>query len=109
MTKSTDKLEPQPLLPRFGTLWFFVVAIIVALAMFVIRAAEQGQALAAAMAFTVLFLAVTALFSGAAFLVAFLVGAMERAAQGEQTKTSSPFIDGSLPEQLIPPKPPSET
>ena len=109
MDTSTDNLEPQPFLPRFGLAWFFVVAIVVAIAMFVIRAAEQGQALAAAMTFTVLFVIAASAFSAVAFLIAFAFGAMERAAQGEKVEPSSPFIDGSLPEQIVPPKPPTET
>ncbi|MEZ6133353.1 MAG: hypothetical protein R3C53_00445 [Pirellulaceae bacterium] len=40
--------EPQPLLPRIGMIWFFIVALIVAIALGVIRYAEQGGALATA-------------------------------------------------------------
>ena len=31
--------------------------------------------------------------------------AMEKALEGEREKIGSPFIDGSYPEQMIPPKP----
>ena len=97
--------EHQPLLPRFGMAWFFVAILMVAIALFIVRAAEQGQSLAAAMVFTSLFFLVTAFISGSCFIVAFLFGAMERAIEGEQQEVGSPFIDGSLPDQIVPPKP----
>ena len=105
---SADKPEittTQPLLPRIGMIWFFVAVLLVAIALFIVRAAEQGQALAAAMVFTVVFLLVAALISGASFFVAFLLGAMERALEGQRPKLGNPFSDGSPPEQIVPPKP----
>lgn len=97
--------QGQPLLPRVSMVWYFVVVVLVAIALFVIRAAEQGQALAAALTFTCVFLLAVALISAACFIVAYLLGAMEKALEGDREKTASPFIDGSYPEQLIPPKP----
>lgn len=105
---SDEYTEPQPLLPRFGMVWFFILVLIVAIALFVIRAADQAQALSAAMVFTVLFAFATLALSGMSFLVAYLFGALEKAVEGEQQRTGSPFIDGSLPEQIIPPKPADE-
>ncbi len=97
--------EKQPLLPRFRMIWFFVVAVIVALALFVVRAADQGDALAAASLLTIVFFSAVCLFSGGCFVVAFLFGSMEKAMEGEVQSPSSPFIDGSLPDQIVPPKP----
>lgn len=85
--------------------WFFVVVLLVAIALFIVRAAEQGQALAAAMVFTATFAITTALISACCFVVAFLFGAMERAMAKDQDQVGSPFIDGSPPEQILPPKP----
>ncbi len=102
----SESEQNQPLLPRIGMIWYFIVVVVVAIMLFVIRAAEQGQALAAAMAFTGLFLFVVALISGGCFVVAFLFGAMEKAFDSGREEPASPFIvDGSLPEQLVPPKP----
>ena len=99
-----DNIEPQPLLPRVGMVWFFITVLLVAVAMFVVRSAEQGQALSAAMVFTLVFLAATAIFWGCAFVVAFLLGALEKAVEGDQQRVGSPFIDGTLPDQIVPPK-----
>ena len=102
-------MAEQPFLPRIGLIWFFIVATLTAIALGIVRAADQGQALAAAMGFAALFLMVLAMLSGGAFLVAFMFGAMERAVEGEQEQVANPFIDGSLPEQIIPPRPVDET
>ena len=107
MSEQRDTVA-QPFLPRVGLVWFFVVATLVAIALGIVRAADQGQALAAAMVFVLLFLFTLSVFSGLSFLVAFLFGAMEEAVSGEREQTSSPFIDGSLPEQIIPPQPVDE-
>lgn len=85
--------------------WFFIVVALVAVAMYVVRAAEQGQALSAGMIFTLVFAFFVALTSGVSFVVAFLFGALEKAVEGEEQKVASPFIDGSLPDQIVPPKP----
>ncbi|MFK7736384.1 MAG: hypothetical protein AB8B50_10165 [Pirellulaceae bacterium] len=104
VSQDSDFEEQQPLLPRFGMLWFFIAAVVVAIALFIIRAADQGQSFAAAMVFTVLFLAVASLMSGLCFAAAFLLGSLERSVSGEDYKVSSPFSSGSMPEQLVPPK-----
>ncbi len=95
----------QPLLPRVSMVWYFIVVVLVAIALFIVRAAEQGQALAAALIFTCFFLLAVAFISAACFVVAYLLGAMEKALEGDREQTGSPFIDGSFPEQMIPPKP----
>ena len=86
-------------------LWFFIAVVLVAIALFIVRAADQGQALAATIVFTVCFLAITAFVSGICFVAAFLFGAVERAVEGEQHKIESPFIDGQLPKQQVAPLP----
>lgn len=104
VSQEPDFEEHQPLLPRFSMLWFFIVAVLVAIALFVIRAADQGQALASAMVFTVIFLAVAAIASGLCFTIAFLLGSLERSVSGEEKQVSSPFSSGSMPEQIVPRK-----
>lgn len=101
-TKQTDPL-PQPLLPRFSTLWFFIAAVLVAIQLYIIRAAEQGQALAFASVYILAFGLVVAFLAGGCFMVSFLLGATELAIKGANEEVSSPFIDGSPPEQIIPP------
>lgn len=100
-----EQLEHQPLFPRISMAWFFFVAVIVAIALYVVRAADQGQAIAAAMVFTVVFFVVTAILSALCFFIAFAFGAMERAVDKEVEVPASPFIDGSPPEQIILPRP----
>lgn len=95
----------EPLLPRVSISWFFIAVSIVAVALLIIRAADQGKALAAAIAFTGVFALVTALISGACFVFAFLFGAIERAVRPDEEPLGNPFIDGSPPEQMVPPKP----
>jgi uncharacterized membrane protein YhaH (DUF805 family) len=104
VSQDPDFKDQQPLLPRFGMLWFFIAAVVVAIALFVIRAADQGQSMAAAMVFTVLFLAIAAIASGLCFTIAFLLGSLERSVSGEDHQVSSPFSSGAMPEQLVPPQ-----
>lgn len=84
--------------------WFFIVVTIVAIALFVVRAADQGRALAVAMVFSVIFFGCLALLSGITFGVAFLFGAIEKILLGPQEQTASPFISDRPPEQIIPPQ-----
>jgi len=95
---------PQPFLPRVRMIWLFVAITVVAIALGIIQAADQGQAFAAALVFTCIFILLFAIFSGASFLVAYLFGFVEKNL-GESTVASSPFADGRLPEQVIPPAP----
>lgn len=95
----------QPFLPRINMIWFFVVVTVVALALGVVRAAEQGRALAAALVFVSLFAVAVAFVSGAFFLVAYLMGATEKAVAGDLTRAGSPFVDGQLPDQVLKPGP----
>ncbi len=103
MLHPSESVEPQPFLPRVRMIWFFVVVSVVAAALAIIRMAEQWQTLVAALLFIAVFLGLLAMFSGACFVVAFLLGAMERAVAGQQEQPVNPFSDGSLPEQIIPP------
>ena len=98
-----ETIERQPFLPRVSLIWFFVVMTMAAIALFIIRAAEQGQALAAAITFTSLFAVLLCLLSGMCFTIAFFMGAMERAVAAKSERPASPFIDGRMPEQIIPP------
>ncbi len=86
-------------------IWFFIVVTLVAIALGVVRSAEQGQSLTAALVFTALFIGFFSLFSGTCFVIAFVFGVTEKAVAGSRDEPASPFIDGSLPEQIIPPKP----
>ena len=95
---------PQPFLPRVRMIWLFVAITVVAIALGVIQAADQGQAFAAAAVFTGIFLLLFAAFSGASFLVSYELGFVEKNF-GQATETSSPFAEGRLPEQLVPPSP----
>lgn len=104
-TADPNASTTQPWFPRFRMIWFFVAVVLVAVALFVIRAADQGQALAAAAVLTVVFVTIVCACSAASFLVAFLFGAMEKALEAEERTPTSPFIDGSLPDQIVPPKP----
>lgn len=101
----SDAALAQPLLPRVSMAWFFVTVAIVAIALGVVRTAEQGRALQAALVFVTLFFFVTAILSASCFLIAFLFGAMERAVAPKQELPASPFSDGSLPPQIVPPRP----
>ncbi len=100
----SDEPQSQPFLPRVGMIWFFIVASVVAVALGVIRAAEQGRALQAACLLTSLFIALFAIFSVICFLIAYFMGAAERAVVGRVDTPASPFSDGSLPPQIVPPK-----
>lgn len=101
---SFDEDLPQPFLPRVKMIWLFVAITVVAIALGIIQSADQGQAFAAALVFTCVFVILFAVFSGMSFLVSFLFGSVEKNL-GESTLTSSPFADGRLPEQVIPPNP----
>lgn len=85
-------------------IWLFAAITVVAIALGIIRAADQGQAFAAALVFTSIFLFLFAAFCGSSFLVSYMFGFVEKNF-GQATETSSPFAEGRLPEQLIPPNP----
>jgi ABC-type dipeptide/oligopeptide/nickel transport system permease component len=95
---------PQPFLPRVRMIWLFVAITVVAIALGIIQAADQGHAFAAALVFTCVFLFLFAMFSGASFLVSYFFGFAEKNL-GASTVTESPFADGRLPDQQIPPSP----
>lgn len=103
-TVMSDEPQAQPFLPRVGMIWFFIAAAIVAVALGVIRAADQGRALQAAVIFTVLFSLLFGCLSALSFLVAYFMGAAERAVAGKVDTPANPFSDGTPPPQIIPPK-----
>jgi hypothetical protein len=97
--------QPQPFLPRVGMVWFFVIAAMVALALGVVRYAEQGQALAAAAVLLVAFLIFFFLLSAIFFVVTFMFGVTLKGLSEKNELPSNPFSDGSTPpEQLFPPR-----
>ncbi len=98
-------IEAQPLLPQVRMIWFFIVTLLVALGLMLVRIAGRGTALAEAFVFTLLFLASFGLFSMSTFAFAYVIGALERAVQVPEERPDSPFIDGRLPDQVIPPRP----
>ena len=103
-----EEPEKQPFLPRIRMIWFFVIVSLVAIALGIIQAAEQGRALAAGLVFCGLFLALFFAFSGILFLIAFALGATENAIVKTEQVPQSPFIDGSMPDQILPPRNVSE-
>ncbi len=92
----------QPFLPRVRMIWLFIAITVVAIALGIIQAADQGQALAAALVFTGVFVFIFALFCGLSFAFSYLFGFVEKNF-GQSTVTASPFADGRLPEQILPP------
>ena len=109
MADANEEIESQPLLPRIGMIWFFIAVTVASLALFVVRAADQGQSLAAAMVFICVFFFMLLFFWGGCFLAAYLFGVMEKAVAPQDEQVGTPFIDGSFPEQIIPPKPTEES
>ena len=97
--------EKQPFLPRFGMIWFFIVVTLVAIAIGIIQAADQGRAMAAALVFSGVFVLCMILFSSTCFLVAYAFGGIEKAVVQEDLKPKSPFAHDTIPEQIIPPRP----
>lgn len=95
---------PQPFLPRVRMVWFFVVVTIVALALGIVQAADQGQAFAAATVAMVGFVFIFGLFSAICFAFTYGFGFLEKNLVSSQS-TGNPFADGQLPEQVIPPGP----
>ncbi|MEM7476888.1 MAG: hypothetical protein AAF483_18035, partial [Planctomycetota bacterium] len=91
--------------PRFKMIWFFVLAILVALALFIVRSAEQGDALAKALVGICIFLAAIAIFSSVSFLFSFFFGSLGKAIEGPEYRIGNPFIDESMPDQLVQPRP----
>lgn len=109
MNYHSENSEPdsQPLLPQTRTIWFFIVATIVALALGVVRSAEQGGAIAAAIVVGGAFIAMFCLFSIIFFAVSYTLGATEKAVWQERT-TSSPFAADSMPDKVELAKPTSD-
>jgi hypothetical protein len=101
---TTNEETPQPFLPRVRMIWFFVIVTVVALALGIVQAADQGQAFAAAIVAMCGFLLLFGLLSAACFSFTYVFGFMEKSLDTSQT-TASPFANGQLPEQVIPPSP----
>ena len=99
-----DETSPQPFLPRVRMVWFFVVVTLVAIALAMIGATDQQAALRSALLFTGLFVLLLGAAFAMCFIAAYFMGSLERAIVGKEEVPSSPFSDGSLPPQIIPPK-----
>ena len=99
-----DETPSQPFLPRVRMVWFFVLVTMVAITIATIRATGQESVFRMALIFTGLFVLLVGLLFGICFLVAYSMGSLERAIVGKDQRPSSPFSDGSLPPQIIPPQ-----
>ncbi|MEO8272248.1 MAG: hypothetical protein ABI557_21235 [Aureliella sp.] len=99
-----DETPPQPFLPRVRMIWFFVVVTVVAVTLTTIRVSNQEAVFRTALIFTGLFMLLVGVLFGICFLVAYCMGSLERAIVGKDQQPTSPFSDGSLPPQIIPPK-----
>lgn len=95
----------QPLLPRVGMKWYFVLAAAIAVVLAIVRASGQGRAVQVAIVLTGLMLVLFGIFSALSFLLAYAMGAAERATLDQNQSPASPFSYGSLPPQIIPPQP----
>ncbi len=98
-----DAPPAQPWLPQVRMVWFFIVVTAVALVIAAVRSVDQGAALTAAFLATGLFVALLALMFSACFLLAYFLGVTERAVVGQSETPASPFSDGNLPPQIVPP------
>lgn len=99
-----DETPSQPFLPRVRMVWFFVVVTAVAVALTTIRATDQQAAFRSALIFAGLFVLLVGMLFSVCFLVAYSMGSLERAIVGKDQRPTSPFSDGSLPPQIVPPK-----
>ena len=99
-----DETPSQPFLPRVRMIWFFVVVTVVAVALTTLRTTDQQAAFRSALIFTGIFLLLVGVLFGVCFLIAYSMGSLERAMVGTDQRPTSPFSDGSLPPQIIPPK-----
>ena len=100
----SQETQSQPLLPQVSMKWFFILTVMMAILIFIARAADQGDSLAFAIVFALLFVALFSAFCGFCFTVSFFLGSIEQAVIGDEENISSPFIDGKLPDQIIPPR-----
>ncbi len=107
MTDETT--EPQPWFPKIRLLWLFALISFAALLMFLVRSADQRGELVFALIYSVIFVVVffafLSLFYGMSFLVAYSLGKFERKLSDSTVVVSSPFADGQLPDQIVPPRP----
>ncbi len=99
-----DETPSQPFLPRVRMVWFFVVVTLVAIALATLRASDQEATFRMALIFTGLFVLLVGGLFGTCFLVAYFMGSLERAIVGREERATSPFSDGALPPQIIPPE-----
>ncbi len=95
----TPPEAPQPFMPQFGNIWYFIVATLVAIALGIVRSAEQGQAMAAAMVLVGIFVVAFGFVSAISFAVSYLLGAVETAI-ADDSQPSSPFAKDAMPEKV---------
>lgn len=95
----TPPEAPQPFMPQFGNIWYFIVATLVAIALGIVRSAEQGQAMAAAMVLIGVFVVAYGCVAALSFIVSFSLGAVETAIDDESSP-ASPFAKDALPDKV---------
>ncbi|GIW98657.1 MAG: hypothetical protein KatS3mg111_1990 [Pirellulaceae bacterium] len=104
------EIQAQPLLPQVRMIWFFVVTLLIAAGLTLIQVSDRGSALVNALMFTCLFLVAFGTLSALTFVIAFSLGALERAVVPPEERVESPFAHDRLPPQVLPPSsPPTES
>lgn len=104
-TPSVEPVVRSRLLPRISSRWLFLLTTLAAVIAAVARAAGEGGALAYAFTAVVIFLLVCFTAFVVLFCFARLISFLWYDAPPE-TLDGSPFADGQLPPQILPPRDP---
>ena len=106
-TPSVEPVLKSRLLPRISSRWLFVLTTLAAVIAAVARVAGEGGAVAYAATAAIVFLATC---FGAFALLFFLARAVSLMwyVPPPELHDGSPFADGQLPPQILPPRDPGE-
>ena len=104
MAQEQQELERSTFLPRISMFWFFVAILMAAIALWIIRNANQGFAMAAAIIFCLLIVLVFFSISTLLFGIATVFGSTKHALDEINQETESPFSHDHLPDQIVPPR-----
>lgn len=105
-TPSVEPLLKSRLLPRFSFRFLFLLTFGFALLGAATRSAVQGYALAMAVLAFIGFFVIFFFVSAAMFLLGWAI-AVARTGSSQDTTQGSPFAEGQLPPQILPPRNPN--
>jgi hypothetical protein len=100
---SGQELGRQPLLPQMRLIWSFVAVTASAVLITLVRFADQGAAMVAALISVLIWLAVLFGAFSVLFAITYALGLLEALVVPPEQPVLSPFANDRLPDQIVAP------